>query len=69
MVLDGRITKFGVANGLLVKVSAAARGRINASKNILRDFIKLVNDQRGKNITEAAANLLVTDALFVIENF
>jgi hypothetical protein len=72
MVLDGSITKLGVANGLLVKVSAAesaaGRGRTNAAKNVLKAFIQLVNAQRGKSIEETAANLLITDALFVIDN-
>ena len=72
MVLDGSITKLGVAKGLLVKISAAesaaGRGRINAAKNILKAFIQLVNAQEGKSIEEAAANLLITDALFIIDN-
>jgi hypothetical protein len=66
LLADGEITKPQVARSLLAKIdaaeAAAARGNFNAARDALQAFINNVDAQRGKAISPAAADLLITDA-------
>ena len=72
MALDGKITDPEVVQGLLDKISAADeaknRGRLKSCQNILRAFIRLVEAQVGKCMDASSANLLITDAQYIINN-
>lgn len=63
MLADGEITDPDVADGLIDKLEAAQtaldRGNDVAAERILRAFIRQVEAQRGKAITEQAADELV----------
>jgi hypothetical protein len=69
LLADGEITKSNVANSLIDKViaaeDAAERGNINAARNALQAFIHLVESQRDKAISPAAADLLMADATWL----
>jgi hypothetical protein len=62
--------KDGIYNGLLAKLEAAqaalARGQYGAAANNLNAFINQILAQKGKGITEDAADLLMADAQWVI---
>ena len=68
-VAGGQIDNHGVANALLSKLSAVesatTRGDSKTARNILDAFVSQVEAQLGKHITEAAARLLITDALYI----
>jgi hypothetical protein len=65
----GLISKADVYWGLRDKLVAAQKAKQPAMKiNILYAFINLVEAQKGKAITMEAANLLITDAQWVIDN-
>jgi hypothetical protein len=63
---SGDIDNKGIANSLLAKLDAAQaayeRGNVEAARNILDAFINEVEAQRGKHISEWAADLLIADA-------
>jgi 2',3'-cyclic-nucleotide 2'-phosphodiesterase (5'-nucleotidase family) len=69
---EGKITKADIRNSLLDKLNSAQtalnQGDVKAAKNALQAFINAVNAQSGKAITKSAANLLITDAKWVIAN-
>lgn len=62
--------KDGIYNGLLAKLEAAqaalARGQYGAAANNLNAFINQIMAQKGKGITEEAADVLMADAQWVI---
>ena len=66
---SGDIDNKGIANSLLSKLNAAQaaldRGNVEAARNILDAFINEVEAQRGKHISEWAADLLIADAIAV----
>jgi len=65
----GKITKADVYKSLMDKLNAAAKSTSAKEKsNILNAFISLVQAQNGKSIKVDAANLLITDAKWVIAN-
>lgn len=63
------IDQHGIATSLLKKLEAAeaavGRGNLEAARRTLDAFIQEVESQRGKHISEPAADLLITDARFV----
>jgi hypothetical protein len=67
---EGAIKKADVRDGLLSKLNTAQtylnQGNIKAAQNALQAFVNLVEAQKGKAITNAAADLLITDAKYVI---
>jgi len=67
---DGRINDSNTANGLLAKLSDAQdaidKGKNNVGANKLREFIDQVNGRAGRSVALDAAQLLVTDAQYVI---
>jgi uncharacterized repeat protein (TIGR01451 family) len=67
---DGRISDSNTANGLLAKLNDAQdaidKGKNNVAVNKLREFIDQVNGRAGRSIAPDAAQLLVTDAQYVI---
>jgi hypothetical protein len=64
---EGKITKADVYQGLLDKLYAAQASKSAKTKiNQLNAFINLVQAQSGKAITTDAAELLITDATWVI---
>lgn len=67
---EGKITKMAVRDSLLAQLTAAQKsidaGKYKTAINQLNAFINLVKAQSGKAITKAAADLLITDARFVI---
>jgi hypothetical protein len=70
ILLDaGEIDNPGIARSLLAKLdaaeAAAARGNLNAADNQLNAFIREVEAQRDKSISDIAAVLLLTDAAYV----
>jgi hypothetical protein len=69
-VADGRINDSNTANGLLAKLNDAQdaidRGKNTVGVNKLREFIDQVNGRAGRSIAPDAAQLLVTDAQYVI---
>ncbi len=69
---DGGIKASGIRDSLLTKLDAAQayldQGNTKAAINQLNAFINSVKSQTGKQITKAAADLLITDANFVIKN-
>ncbi len=66
---EGKITKKDVYQGLMNKLIAAEKTTSTKEKiNILNAFISLVKAQTGKGITVEAANLLITDAQWVIKS-
>jgi hypothetical protein len=69
---EGMISKPDVYNSLLFKLDsiqmAIGRGQVKSAINQLQAFINLVKAQKGKAITADAANLLITDAQWVIKN-
>jgi len=72
MAVAGTISDMDVVEGLLDKIiaaqGAADRGRANAAENILKAFIRLVKAQAGKSMDQSTADLLITDALFLIDS-
>lgn len=73
LVLAGKITDLEVAEGLLDKIDAAQMavdrdGKTKTIDNIINAFIRLVKAQTGKGIEELAADLLITDAEYIINN-
>jgi hypothetical protein len=66
---EGKITKADVYKGLMDKLKDAEKSTSAKEKsNILNAFISLVQAQKGKSIKVDAANLLITDAKWVIAN-
>jgi hypothetical protein len=64
---EGTISKADVSKGLLDKLVAAEKSTsIGARNNALKAFINLVEAQKGKAITTGTADLLITDAKWVI---
>ena len=67
---DGRINESNTANGLLAKLNDARdaidKGKNSVGVNKLREFIDQVNGRAGRSIAADAAQLLVTDAQYVI---
>jgi 2',3'-cyclic-nucleotide 2'-phosphodiesterase (5'-nucleotidase family) len=67
---EGKITNAGIRNSLLDKLNTAQvylnKGNTKAAQNTLQAFINAVQAQKGKAITTAAADLLITDAKYVI---
>ena len=66
----GAIRNEGVANSLLAKLNSAAnaraRGNCNGAANIYRAFINQLRAQTGRAVTAQAANILITDAQYLI---
>jgi cytochrome c len=69
-VADGRINDSNTANGLLAKLNDARdamdKGKNSVGANKLREFTDQVNGRAGRSIAPDAAQLLVTDAQYVI---
>jgi hypothetical protein len=69
-VTDGRINDSNTANGLLGKLNDAQdaidKGKNSVAVNKLRQFIDQVNGRSGRSIAPEAAQLLITDAQYVI---
>jgi uncharacterized repeat protein (TIGR01451 family) len=69
-IADGRINDSNTATGLLAKLNDAQdaidKGKNNVAVNKLREFIDQVNGRVGRSIAPGAAQLLVTDAQYVI---
>jgi hypothetical protein len=67
---DGRIDDSNTPNGLLAKLNDAQdaidKGKNNVGINKLREFIDQVNGRTGRSIAPDAAQVLVTDAQYVI---
>jgi 2',3'-cyclic-nucleotide 2'-phosphodiesterase (5'-nucleotidase family) len=67
---EGKITKATVRDSLLAQLIAAQRsidaGKNRTAANQLNAFINLVRAQSGKAITKSAADLLISDARWVI---
>jgi 2',3'-cyclic-nucleotide 2'-phosphodiesterase (5'-nucleotidase family) len=67
---EGKITKASIRDSLLSQLTSAeksiAAGNKKAASNQLNAFINQVKAQSGKAITTSAANLLITDAKYVI---
>ena len=67
---DGRIDDSNTPNGLLAKLNDAQdaidKGKNNVGINKLREFIDQVNGRAGRSIAPDAAQVLVTDAQYVI---
>jgi 2',3'-cyclic-nucleotide 2'-phosphodiesterase (5'-nucleotidase family) len=61
---EGKITSKDVYKGLMDKLNAAEKAK--HPDNNLNAFINMVNAQKGKAISVDAANLLITDAKWVI---
>jgi hypothetical protein len=68
----GQIDNAGLRASLLDKLNTAQaylnKGNVKAAQNTLQAFINAVLAQSGKHITAAAADLLITDAKYVIAN-
>lgn len=68
---EGGITDAGITRSLLRELRAVQAsvdaGRLEAARGQIGAFIKEVEAQRGKHITESAADLLVTDAKVVLD--
>lgn len=68
---EGGITNAGITRSLLRQLRAAQAsvdaGRLIDARGQLGAFIEEVEAQRGKHITESAADLLVTDAKVVLD--
>jgi hypothetical protein len=66
---SGEIDKPGIANSLVAKIEAPrapwSRQKVQAYLNRLDALVHEVEAQRGKHISEWAADLLITDALAV----
>jgi 2',3'-cyclic-nucleotide 2'-phosphodiesterase / 3'-nucleotidase / 5'-nucleotidase len=66
---EGKITSRDVYKGLMDKLTAAAKAKDTTSRNNnLNAFINLVKAQSGKAITADAANLLITDAQWLMKH-
>jgi DNA-binding beta-propeller fold protein YncE len=69
---SGAIDNAGTANSLKAKLDDAQKkidqGNIKAAENILQAFINEVEAQSGKHITTEVAEILITDARYVIEH-
>lgn len=66
---EGKISSEDVYMGLMDKLMAALKAkRPGTAVNILNAFISQVNAQAGKSITMDAAELLLMDVQWVIEN-
>jgi hypothetical protein len=66
---DGLISKADVYQGLMDKLQAADKAKKKETKiNILNAFISQVEAQSGKGITPEAAELLITDVRWLIDN-
>lgn len=69
---SGEISKEGVANSLLRKLEsvqeALTNGRLEIAQKKLSAFIKEVEAQRSKSITNEAADLLIGNALFIMNH-
>jgi hypothetical protein len=69
---EGKITNAGVNNSLMQKLDAymklMMRGQMKTANNILMAFVNEVMAQRGKHITMEAADLLIQDAMWVMEH-
>jgi 2',3'-cyclic-nucleotide 2'-phosphodiesterase (5'-nucleotidase family) len=69
---EGKIDNAGIRDSLLDKLNTAQaylnQGNIKAAQNALQAFINAVQAQSGKHIKTSAANLLITDAKWVIAN-
>jgi hypothetical protein len=67
---EGKISNAGIRSSLLDKLNTAQtylnQGNIKAARNALQAFINAVLAQKGKFINANAANLLITDAKWVI---
>jgi hypothetical protein len=65
---DGQIDNRDVYKGLMDKLMAAYKSKkVSTTINILQAFINQVQAQSGKHITTNAAQLLLQDAAYVIE--
>jgi uncharacterized repeat protein (TIGR02543 family) len=69
---QGEIDKAEIKESLLDKLYAAKKmidkGKTKTSKNILKAFINHLKAQSGKHVSEEAANMLIADAEYVINN-
>jgi 2',3'-cyclic-nucleotide 2'-phosphodiesterase (5'-nucleotidase family) len=66
---EGKIDAWDVYQGLMDQLMAAAKSKkVETTINILNAFINLAQAQSGKHITTDAANLLITDAQWVIDH-
>jgi 2',3'-cyclic-nucleotide 2'-phosphodiesterase (5'-nucleotidase family) len=66
---EGKIDAADVYQGLMDKLVAAEKSKkVDTTINILNAFINQVQAQSGKHITEDAANLLIADAYWVIDD-
>ena len=64
---EGKIDSADVYQCFMDKLVAAEKSKkLDTTANILNAFINLVQAQSGKHITVDAANLLITDAQWVI---
>jgi hypothetical protein len=69
---EGKIDNKGIDNSLVKKLQgvldALKRGQTTAAIDMLEAFVNEVQAQRGKHITIEAANLLIADAQWVIND-
>lgn len=69
----GWIDNWGIENSLKQKLRAAKaaeeRGQLKPMENILNAFINEVLAQRGKHINEQCADILIADAVFILESY
>ncbi len=65
---EGQIDNEGILNSLLVKLAKYEKdnGDVPDAKNYLKNFINHVEAQSGKHMSVAAANLLLSDAAYII---
>jgi hypothetical protein len=62
----GMIKNNGLANSLTAKLDAAAKGDCNTAANIYKAFINELQAQRDKGVDTGAAQIMITDAQYLI---
>ena len=71
-VLSGEISPPNQGESLLMRLRTAASkyigGNCHAAVAIYESFIGTLKARRGKNVTPAAADIMIADAQFLIEN-
>ena len=70
---EGEITNHGVYNSLLKKLESAQaalakKGKAKAATNAINAFINAVKAQSGNHITTEAAEAIIDDAEWILEN-
>ena len=67
LIAEHKISKADVYKVLIDKLATAEKSKgIDTRNNTLKAFINLVDAQKGKAITKATADLLITDAKWAI---